>query len=366
MFINFWYVAATSVEITDTPYSMQMLGQKFVLFRDSQKAVYCLSDICAHRGAGLSGGKQVNDCIECPYHGWQFNGSGKCTRIPSAGPAARIPGRAKVDSYPVIERYGLVHVFLGDLPESERPAIMEIAEWERDDWRFTNPVVYDWAINYMRSTENALDPAHAEFVHAPIFGNGGVDPDYALPPMDLIDEDDRIGCSYKTPIDYGKDKDPDKEPDYVTAGTIAYGPSHYVTSLDMSTYMSIRQYSYVTPIDERSERIFLLSGRNCNLEDKHDEEFDRVNGQVIEQDRKVLESVQPALNPESNSEEVLVEADGVIGLYRQRLQHWEQQGRRIDTHALAEQQRKGNKASAIPSPARNAEKGWVISPVPLR
>jgi phenylpropionate dioxygenase-like ring-hydroxylating dioxygenase large terminal subunit len=365
MFINFWYVAATSGQLNGKPYSVQMLGQKFVLFRDSAGNAHCLSDICAHRGAGLSAGKQVDDCIECPYHGWQFNGDGLCTRIPSEGPDARIPGRAKVDSYPVIERYGLVHVFLGDLPAEERPAIMEITEWAQDNWRFTDPVVYDWAVNYRRSTENALDPAHAEFVHAPIFGNGGADPDYALPPMELIDEPDRIGCSYKTPIVNGKDKDPAKPTEFVTAGTVAYGPSHYVTILDMSTYMSIRQYSYVTPIDERSERIFLLSGRNFNLEDRHDEEFDRVNWQVIEQDRRVLETVQPALNPSSNNEEVLVTADSVIAIYRKQLHSWEQAGYRIDTAALRVQLQVGNKACAIPSPARRTRKGWVIDSVPL-
>ncbi|MGI9308345.1 MAG: Rieske 2Fe-2S domain-containing protein, partial [Gammaproteobacteria bacterium] len=237
MFINFWYVAATSAQIVNEPYRMRMLGQNFVLFRDTDGTAHCLSDTCAHRGAALSLGKIKGDCVECPYHGWQFGGDGQCTRMPSEGPDARIPGRAKVDSYPVTERYGLVHVFLGDLPQDERPDIMAIPEFERNDWRFTDAVVYDWPVNYMRSTENALDPAHAEFVHAPIFGNGGVDPDFALPPLEVIDEPQRIGCMYKTPIDYDNNVEWAETGAYVHAGSVAYGPCHYVTILDMSTQM---------------------------------------------------------------------------------------------------------------------------------
>ena len=118
MFINFWYAAAWSRKVTDQPLKLRMLGQDFVLFRDSTGHVRCLSNVCVHRGGSLAGGVVNGDRIQCPYHGWQYDGEGKCRRIPSLGPQGqgRIPGRARVDAYPTEERYGLVHVFLGDLP----------------------------------------------------------------------------------------------------------------------------------------------------------------------------------------------------------------------------------------------------------
>ena len=57
MFINFWYVADESKNITDKPVKKKMLGQNFVLFRDSKGKVHCLSDVCIHRGGSLAGGK---------------------------------------------------------------------------------------------------------------------------------------------------------------------------------------------------------------------------------------------------------------------------------------------------------------------
>ena len=109
-------------------------GRIFVLFRDSQGQAHCLSNVCVHRGASLADGKVKGDCVECPYHGWQFNGEGACTRIPSLGSNAAIPSRAKVDSYPVQEKFGLIFAFLGDLPEDERPPIMDIPEFGEDGW----------------------------------------------------------------------------------------------------------------------------------------------------------------------------------------------------------------------------------------
>ena len=54
MFINFWYVAEESKNITEQPTGVRMLGQDFVLFRDSAGQVRCLSDVCAHRGGSLA------------------------------------------------------------------------------------------------------------------------------------------------------------------------------------------------------------------------------------------------------------------------------------------------------------------------
>ena len=137
MFINFWYAAAEVSELTDQPIKRRMLGQDFVLFRDSKGAAKCLANTCTHRGGSLGEGKVKGDCVQCPYHGWQFNGDGHCIRIPSLGINARIPARARVDAYPTVERYGLVFAFLGDLAEGERPPIMEIREWDQPGWRST-------------------------------------------------------------------------------------------------------------------------------------------------------------------------------------------------------------------------------------
>ena len=69
MFINFWYAAAQSEEVQEKPVKVQMLGQDFVLFRNTEGAVKCLSNVCTHRGGSLADGIVKGDCVECPYHG---------------------------------------------------------------------------------------------------------------------------------------------------------------------------------------------------------------------------------------------------------------------------------------------------------
>ena len=75
MFINFWYVAEQSENLTEKPIRKKMLGQHFVLFRDESGKARCLSDVCIHRGGSLSAGKLAGNCIQCPYHGWHFDGN---------------------------------------------------------------------------------------------------------------------------------------------------------------------------------------------------------------------------------------------------------------------------------------------------
>ena len=118
MLINLWYVAEWSETLKDEPVKVKMLGQNLVLFRDEQGKANCLSDVCIHRGGSLSGGKCIDGNVACPYHGWQFDGDGKVQFIPSEGRDFRIPDRARVDAYPTEERYGMIWVFLGDLPEA--------------------------------------------------------------------------------------------------------------------------------------------------------------------------------------------------------------------------------------------------------
>ncbi|MCP5359508.1 MAG: Rieske 2Fe-2S domain-containing protein [Sinobacteraceae bacterium] len=129
MYINFWYPVARSQDLGRTPLKVRILAHDLVAFRDQAGHAAVLSDTCAHRGASLSAGKCKEDgTVQCPYHGWRFDTRGVCTRIPSIGSKTRPPPRARVDAYPVEERYGIVFAFLGDLPEASRPPIMAVNE----------------------------------------------------------------------------------------------------------------------------------------------------------------------------------------------------------------------------------------------
>jgi phenylpropionate dioxygenase-like ring-hydroxylating dioxygenase large terminal subunit len=114
MLINFWYALARSEELDEQPLKTRALDHDFVLFRDGQDATHCLANTCVHRNGSLAVGLIDADCIQCPYHGWQYNGDGVCTRIPTLPACSTIPDSARVDAYPVEERYGLIFAFLGD------------------------------------------------------------------------------------------------------------------------------------------------------------------------------------------------------------------------------------------------------------
>ncbi len=367
MYINFWYVADLSENVKEEPVHVRMLTQDFVLFRDSSGKAHCLSNVCVHRGGSLAHGKRKGDCVECPYHGWQFNGAGECTRIPSMGPDAKIPSRAKVDSYPVEERYGLIFAFLGDMPEEERPPIMEVPEYGQEGWR---PIVQtrDSNIDYKRAIENALDPAHNEFVHPTHGFSGGDDQRYRVPELDM--REDEWGVGFMTtyvapPLTDRKMQAASKrtETAVVEAGSGTHGPAHLWTHIHPTKDVSMHQYGFGTPIDETHRRGFGFTFRNFLLEPENDERFLTRNKYVGEQDRVVLERMQPKITPATNTTETFVPADKLIARYREKLKEWEDHGWRIDTEEI--ERNKDKVAYAIPSPARRHSKGWALDPIPL-
>jgi phenylpropionate dioxygenase-like ring-hydroxylating dioxygenase large terminal subunit len=61
-----------------------------VLFRDDAGKPHALLNRCCHRGVQLSLGKVVDGAIACRYHGWRYDGSGRCIHIPSLTADGRI------------------------------------------------------------------------------------------------------------------------------------------------------------------------------------------------------------------------------------------------------------------------------------
>jgi phenylpropionate dioxygenase-like ring-hydroxylating dioxygenase large terminal subunit len=363
MLINFWYAAELSPALGTTPLKVRMLGQNFVLFRDSGGAARCLSNICIHRCASLADGWVRGDRVVCPYHGWEFAGGGQCQRIPSLGPGqAPVPARVRVDAYPVQERYGIVFVFLGDLPEAARPPLMEVPEWGQPGWRCTTSA-FTLQANYRRVVENALDPAHAEFVH--VVGRKGADPEYAVPPYEVVESEWGAGMEVRFRSQAGGlwkyFRDQSRE---TIAGTTFHGPSQFVTRIHIDQRMSAYQYAFDTPVDLTTTRAFLVSARNFFTAPAFDFVSERRNRVIIEEDRRVIEKLEPAVPFESAAADFSVKADAIQLCYRRKLKDWESRGWRIDTGALAAVP-PGTGLHVIPSPARREQRGWQFPTVPL-
>jgi nitrite reductase/ring-hydroxylating ferredoxin subunit len=89
-------------------------GQQLALFRNSEGEAFALEDRCAHRRVPLSPGQVRQGGLQCPYHGWTFDGaSGRCTDIPNLRRDEKIPPAA-VAAYPVAEVNGFIHVLTGE------------------------------------------------------------------------------------------------------------------------------------------------------------------------------------------------------------------------------------------------------------
>ena len=94
-----WWPLAFAAHTTRTePYAVTLLGAPLVLWWDGKEGAWrCTVDRCSHRLAPLSEGRLTDDgCIECPYHGWAFDGGGACTRIPQQPEGASFRARSVV------------------------------------------------------------------------------------------------------------------------------------------------------------------------------------------------------------------------------------------------------------------------------
>ena len=386
MYINFWYPIVRSEDLGyDQPEKVKVLGCNVVAFRDREGIAHVLSDTCTHRGASLggawSGGSSpriVNGCLVCPYHGWEFGGDGQCVNIPSIGYGTKVPPRAKVDSYPVQEKYGIVFAFLGDEPEESRPPLLDVEEYDQEGWAANEVLILEVPYYYERSIENGLDPAHNEFVH-PTHGFSAINREtYKV--RDYETEDHRQGWGFwfmhrfdSPPLPQkGSATSPDADTPWgdtktvradVYAGGGTYGPNMMPTYINITEDKMFRQYFFEQPVDSGNTKIFFLNMRNFLLDAKNNGPIHARNKVIAGQDIQILSTMNPERTPLSATKEVLTPSDKAIVAYRSWLEKFDDMGWRIDVNAF--NARNGtDTAFAIPCPARRTSGNWVVEEIP--
>lgn len=168
-FRMFWYVAAESKELRPgAALARRVLGERLVLFRDKQGRAVALQDRCLHRQAPLSQGRLAEGCLECPYHGWVYDGQGRVTDIPSMGPQwEKKFGRRCAKTFPVKEQEGYVYVRLEEAPAEEFEPF-PMPRYEEKGWRHIR-LLNRFDNNVTNCVENFVDIPHTAYVHKGIF-----------------------------------------------------------------------------------------------------------------------------------------------------------------------------------------------------
>jgi phenylpropionate dioxygenase-like ring-hydroxylating dioxygenase large terminal subunit len=164
---NYWYVAAWGHEVTRQKMMRRVfLNEPVVLYRAEDGTPVALEDRCCHRHAPLSKGKLVGNAVECPYHGFTYDPTGACISIPGQ---AKIPPTARVKSYPTVERYQWIWIWMGD-PALADPDKIEDFHWMDDpEWKADGERL-DLKGNYVLLVENLMDLSHLSYVHPTTLG----------------------------------------------------------------------------------------------------------------------------------------------------------------------------------------------------
>lgn len=154
-----WYAGVASTQLTDSPVGVRIHDEPIVVFRDGDGVAHAVLDRCPHRAVALSLGTIEDGMITCPYHGWRFDGSGRCRHIPSLTEGQTIKDTG-LRAFPTAERDGYVWVWTGsEAPEQGPRPIEGFAD------RLWLQGAIDLACEPILPIENNLDICHAAFTH---------------------------------------------------------------------------------------------------------------------------------------------------------------------------------------------------------
>ena len=165
LFRSYWIPALLSTELPESdcpPVRVQLLSEQLVAFRDTQGRLGLIEEFCAHRRVSLWFGRNEENGLRCPYHGWKFDVTGQCMEIPSEPPGSTHCQRIRLTNYPLIERGGILWTYMGP-PDRQPP----LPEWEfamvPDSHRFVSKRWQE--CNWLQAIEGGIDSSHVSFLH---------------------------------------------------------------------------------------------------------------------------------------------------------------------------------------------------------
>lgn len=302
----FWHPVCTVAELDTVSTGVigrRLLGRDLAIARFADGSVAALDDRCLHRSTRLSIGTVEDAGIRCSYHGWKWDGCGRCVHIP-AMPETPIPPKAVVGAYSAEVRYDLVWVRLVEGMGTEIPACPAFGD---ETFRVLGGQPYTWPVAAPRRVENFVDLAHFAWVHDGSLGRR----EDAVPPLPVVERTDgELRFTYDPP---------ELNPD----ASAMYGFSEYrmpmpcTVNIDFRMSDGARRMLWMTasPVDDATTRAFWFMARSDDLDgpDEPHIEFQRL---VLREDEPVVCNQVPGEFPMDVGSELSVRTDRVSIEYR--------------------------------------------------
>jgi phenylpropionate dioxygenase-like ring-hydroxylating dioxygenase large terminal subunit len=296
-----WWVIAASADIRRKPVKLRRFGRELALWRDAGGAIHCVDDLCPHRGASLAAGRVVDGELECPFHGFRFDGTGRCTLAPCEGGPEAAPSHVVARHYEIREGHGLVYLWWGD-----GEAIGEPPWFDAIDGRHRGVGTRRaWDIHYMRAIEVQLDWAHLPWVHPDSIGRG-FDPRIHLA-LDADESQIRVWDK--------RMEDTPGEPRFYL---------HFLFPNQWMNPIGKKMFGFLAfaPVDEHRTLIYVRTYQRIVRVPGLDRLFgwtmNVFNGYVLGQDEQVVRT-QPSERTDTIRDERLVASDRSIAHYRKRM-----------------------------------------------
>ncbi len=299
---NAWYPLTWSRSIGRTLAHHRVLGQDLVVYRTEAGQPVALNESCPHRLAPLTMGRLRGDAVECGYHGMTFGPDGGCVRIPGQ---STIPATARVQSYPVAERMGLVWIWMGDPAHADAATIYDLPQYDTPGWRATEGDALRIDANYLNLADNLCDPSHVSFVHTTTLGNAASED---IPVEHKVTDTGVLvwrwilnGPAIPLFAKYGTFTgavDRWHYYDYIAPciAVIDFGTADAGAIVDLddrSKGMRIFACHFITPVDAHSCIDHWLFVRNFHIEDSEVDERLRSDFRVaFDEDKEILEKIE--------------------------------------------------------------------------
>jgi len=165
---KYWYLVCPSKELSTEIKKFKIFNIDIILYRDSSGNAVALEDRCCHRNVNLSLGYKKGDNLVCGYHGWEYNCEGSCVHIPSQLDDAKIPPKAQIKKFPIIDFNNWIWIYAGNPEDADKTKPLNIDQMK--SWPFTYGE-HIFQADLESTAESLIDPYHIAFTHKNSIGS---------------------------------------------------------------------------------------------------------------------------------------------------------------------------------------------------